>query len=294
MQSLSITFKSFLIILLILVHQRGIAQQVISQHIKVEEQINEAHWETHKINQVAVWKYHHFDNLFNSKQSITILDIDLNNDKVGINIPHMDSGFLKTSAMAEQAGAFAAVNGSFFNTKKGGSVVFFRKNGQIFQHANENFPKYRDNAGFAIDSLGQVLIIKKPEEGWGSLKYPSTLLTSGPLLVYNGKPVSQALEKFNTNRHPRTAIGITKDNHLIAITVDGRSSQAHGMTTEQLAALMYALDCADAMNMDGGGSSTLWVRGQPFNGVVNFPSDNKKFDHEGERPVANCIVFIND
>jgi exopolysaccharide biosynthesis protein len=286
---ISATLKPFLLILFILVHQLGIAQ-----HNQVEEQIRNGRWEIHIINKGAIWKYHHFDDLFNSKQSINILDIDLNNDKVVINIPHIGSGFLKTSAMAEQAGAFAAVNGSFFNTKIGGSVVFFRKNEKILKHASEDFPTYRDNAGFAIDSLGQALIITKPEKGWELSKYPSTILSSGPLLVYNGKPVPQASQNFNTNRHPRTAIGITKDNHLIAVTIDGRTSQAHGMTMEQLAALMYALDCTDAMNLDGGGSSTLWIKGQPFNGVVNFPSDNKNFDHEGERPVANCIVFIYD
>ena len=87
-------------------------------------------------------------------------------------------------------------------------------------------------------------------------------------------------------------MGITDENHLIAVVVDGRSSQAQGMTTYELATVMQALGCTEAMNLDGGGSSTAWVQGQPYNGVVNYPSDNKKFDHYGEREVANAIVFI--
>jgi exopolysaccharide biosynthesis protein len=45
------------------------------------------------------------------------------------------------------------------------------------------------------------------------------------------------------------------------------------------------------MNLDGGGSSTLYIRNATDNGVVNYPSDNKKFDHEGQRSVANIIYL---
>jgi exopolysaccharide biosynthesis protein len=55
---------------------------------------------------------------------------------------------------------------------------------------------------------------------------------------------------------------------------------------------MKWLSCVDALNLDGGGSSTMVIRGQPNNGVVNYPSDNKKFDHEGEREVANALVVL--
>jgi len=47
------------------------------------------------------------------------------------------------------------------------------------------------------------------------------------------------------------------------------------------------------MNLDGGGSSTLYVNGATETGVVNHPSDNKKFDHLGQRPVANIIYVAN-
>lgn len=46
-------------------------------------------------------------------------------------------------------------------------------------------------------------------------------------------------------------------------------------------------------SLDGGGSATLWVRGQPDRGVVNYPSDNKAYDHKGERPVSNAIAVIS-
>ena len=45
-----------------------------------------------------------------------------------------------------------------------------------------------------------------------------------------------------------------------------------------------------AMNIDGGGSTTMFVKGQPYNGTVNYPTDNKKFDHYGQRKVETVIL----
>lgn len=66
------------------------------------------------------------------------------------------------------------------------------------------------------------------------------------------------------------------------------STNAHGMAIAELSEVMLALGCIQAMNLDGGGSSTAWVKNH---GVVNYPSDNKQFDHNGERRVANAIVI---
>ena len=48
-------------------------------------------------------------------------------------------------------------------------------------------------------------------------------------------------------------------------------------------------DCTEAINLDGGGSSTMYIKDE---GVINFPSDNKQHDHEGERPVSNAILVL--
>jgi exopolysaccharide biosynthesis protein len=94
-----------------------------------------------------------------------------------------------------------------------------------------------------------------------------------------------------SNTHPRTAIGTRNCRKIIIVTIDGRTSEAAGMTLEELAEMMMLLKCKDAINLDGGGSTTMWINNKPFNGVVNMPSDNKKFDHEGERSVANILVI---
>lgn len=81
-------------------------------------------------------------------------------------------------------------------------------------------------------------------------------------------------------RHPRTAIGYNERQIIIA-TVDGRQAGwSVGMTYHELAELMQRLGCTDALNLDGGGSTTAWVRGQ----VVNRPSDG------AERRIADAIL----
>jgi exopolysaccharide biosynthesis protein len=52
---------------------------------------------------------------------------------------------------------------------------------------------------------------------------------------------------------------------------------------------MRWLGCSSAINLDGGGSSTMYIKDS---GVVNYPSDNNQHDHEGERPVSNAILIL--
>ncbi|MFB5945766.1 phosphodiester glycosidase family protein [Albibacterium profundi] len=254
--------------------------------------IESANWKVSKIANGVTWKYFHFDDLYASKQFITIIEVDPSKN-IAVGMPYITKGFMKTSKAAVEENAIAAVNGSFFDTKVGGSTVFLRKNGEIINLTRGKFTHYREEAGFSIDKDGTVSIVKRPTEaegGWPSVD-AYTHLASGPLLVYDGEIMDQLDQPFNTNRHPRTAIGITANKRIICVVVDGRSSESYGMSTPELANLMYALGCEQAMNLDGGGSSTAWVRGK---GIVNHPTDNKKFDSEGERAVANAIIFTGD
>lgn len=255
---------------------------------RVERQVVNANWTSTEVTKYVTWKYFHFDSLYDAKQFVTVIDVNLNSDVV-VDIPYVKEGFIKTSEAAINSRAFAAVNGSFFDTKIGGSTVFLRHNGGVVNETRTGFNPFRENAGFAIKESVDISIVKRPsddEGGWVSVE-AKTLLASGPLLIYEGIQLNQESNPFNNNRHPRTAAGVTKDNHLILLVVDGRSSDSHGMSINELSEFMHALGCVEAMNLDGGGSSTAWVNGE---GVVNHPSDNKLFDNDGERGVANAIV----
>jgi len=102
----------------------------------------------------------------------------------------------------------------------------------------------------------------------------------GPALVDNGKPMQWP--GFIHMRHPRTALGWNKD-YLFMVEVDGRQSNLSvGMTFPELAAYLVKLGCVQAMNLDGGGSATLWALGA----VRNSPSEGD------ERPSANALVLV--
>ena len=104
----------------------------------------------------------------------------------------------------------------------------------------------------------------------------------GPALIEDNKIMSWK-GWFNTNiQHPRTAVGWNKQ-HIFLVEVDGRQIDLSlGMTFQELAEYMLKLGCTDAMNLDGGGSATLWALGM----VRNSPSEGQ------ERPSPNGLVVV--
>ncbi|HPI36580.1 MAG TPA: phosphodiester glycosidase family protein [Ignavibacteriaceae bacterium] len=113
------------------------------------------------------------------------------------------------------------------------------------------------------------------------------MLGGHPIVVVNGAPADlNAADPFVTTRHPRTAIGFSADSTIMyLVTVDGRQVlYSRGMDLYELADLMIDIGAHNAMNFDGGGSTTMVVR----NEVVNSPSDP-----EGERTVSNALLVVS-
>lgn len=110
-----------------------------------------------------------------------------------------------------------------------------------------------------------------------------TMTGGGPTLVINGV-IPDGLQ---TAVHPRTAVGFNQDStKLFFVTVDGRQPGfSVGMSLPELANYMKSIGCYNAVNLDGGGSTTMVVR----NRVVNSPSDAA-----GERSVANALLAISE
>lgn len=90
------------------------------------------------------------------------------------------------------------------------------------------------------------------------------IISGGPYLVKDGKVYvdiqDQKLSAIG-GRNPRTAIGYTKDNHFIIVTADGREGSSIGLTLKELAYYMQKIGCVNAMNLDGGGSTVMYVKG---------------------------------
>jgi hypothetical protein len=109
------------------------------------------------------------------------------------------------------------------------------------------------------------------------------------LLVHQGKPMAdwspeQLRAGFDTERHPRTIIGTTRGSAIWLVTVDGRNpSVSLGMTFAELTNLARKLNLVYALNLDGGGSTTMVVKGK----IVNHPSDAA-----GPRKVSDALVVV--
>ena len=113
-------------------------------------------------------------------------------------------------------------------------------------------------------------------------------ITNGvPQLIRKGKiditwEQEKASKAFAETRHPRSAVAKLKDGKFLMMTVDGRQPGVSvGMTLQELAEYLLSLGAVDAMNLDGGGSTTMFLDGK----VVNTPSDK-----EGERKVGDAIL----
>lgn len=244
-----------------------------------------------EISKCVFWKYYYGEDLFKSKQSINLIDIDLGCADLTARFAWSDSQLVKTSTLGQQNGAIAAINGTFFNMDRGGSVVFFKVDGDVISRGAVNRRLYSESGAIAIQNDGTIAILIRPDEGWLS-DNNVTVMGSGPILIFNGEHQILNRDPFNELRHPRTAVETTKDQRLLLITVDGRSSEAHGMSTPELRELMEDFGAVSALNLDGGGSTAMWIDGFGENGIVNYPSDNRKFDHAGERGVANALILI--
>ncbi|MER3401773.1 MAG: hypothetical protein C4337_00335 [Armatimonadota bacterium] len=117
-------------------------------------------------------------------------------------------------------------------------------------------------------------------------------VAGGPWLLRDGQVVpAEQMEQAGFNRanfierrHPRTAVGRTAQGEVIWLTIDGRQPHSQGATLPELAELMRRYGAVEAINLDGGGSTTLVVR----NLIVNSPSDG------AERPVANAWLLFDN
>ena len=246
-------------------------------------------WSTEKLAKGIYWKSYLGGDLYDSRQSINIIEIKLDRAAVDFRLAWNMDGMMKTSDFAIEHRALAAINGSFYG-EQGESIVFMKSDGDVISPGAVGSNPFTERGGFGWDSSGVPVILPKPENGWNSIPYEN-LLSSGPLLIYDNEQQTYNNDPFHQNRHPRTAIALTDDNRLLLVTVDGRSFQSYGMTIPELSHFLSDLGAKHALNFDGGGSTAMWIRDQKENGIVNYPSDNFEFDHEGERNVSNAIII---
>jgi exopolysaccharide biosynthesis protein len=233
--------------------------------------------------------------LFASNQQVFVLEIP--------DTAHYTLAFAheprrtKTSEMAQKHDAVAAINGSFFDMDQHFPVCYLRIDSV---ELGENTPgkdtvnrKYYQYGTLCL-SHDSVFILKtdSPRHWEEALPYPD-IMTAGPLLIWHDTLQHMRDDRtFVTNRHNRTAVGIRDDGTVLLLVADGRHKQAEGLSLTELQQLFRWLGCRDALNLDGGGSTTLFLNIGDHQGIANCPSDNGRFDHEGERGVSNAVLIL--
>ena len=214
----------------------------------------------------------------------TGINAQISNEKINlkidnINQPRMLSTYTlvytpiwgNTAPVAPKYGANAVIaNGNVI--KMTANPVEIPSNGYVISGPKE---KIFQLAG----AKGLILNVKATE----NFKNVDHIIAGGPYLIKNGEIyIDYKDEKLSaiTGANPRSAIGYNKDNEFILVTIDGREKASVGMTLYQLAKLMQSLGCQNAINLDGGGSSVLYVKGY----IKNSPAQT------GGIPISNALV----
>ncbi len=195
-----------------------------------------------------------------------------------------------TDSLAVRNDALFALNGSYFGSKLE-PVTYFCIDGEVLGRTPDPETSRCDGLVAVPKKNGRSVEIARYDAGMED-EYPEkyyAALASGPLFLLDGEVCGFDPEsKFNKTRHPRSFIGLNRDGDIYLVVVDGRfKGQADGASISELVQIARWLGLSDALNLDGGGSSAVWTS---ETGIINYPCDNKKFDHAGVRTVPNAII----
>ena len=200
---------------------------------------------------------------------------------------------------ARHPGAIAAVNAGFFWMQTGRPTDLLKIDGEVVSGTSRPRGAVGILEGPDLTTLvfDQVSVATRQDPEYKPLLGSSPddwsraadAISGAGLLMLDGREltdwtVERIAAGFETTRHPRTIIGTDADGAIWLITVDGRNPRLSlGMSFTELKRLAKRLGLRSVLNLDGGGSTTMWVGGK----VVNTPSDPG-----GPRTVSDAILVV--
>lgn len=214
-------------------------------------------------------------------RSINILEIELSDkNRLYFGCPAERKC---TSDQCEEYGAFAGVNGSYF------SHTYVKIDGEVVKPGkDEGVNPFQHDGVFTLEDNVPGIAYVGSNAAASQLPYEN-VMCCGPLLINNGVHMSFADHSHNTTTHPRTGVAVTEDGKVLLVNVDGRfPGKAVGMPNALFAKLLDIFGAEYALNLDGGGSTTMWIEGY---GVVNHPCDKVNWDNPVERKVESIIYL---
>ena len=229
--------------------------------------------------------------MFNSIQSICVIKYPARKFRTEILAREGKKADIP-SRIGKEVGAAFVLNAGYFDMKNLTSAVYFRVGDEVYGQTHPNEASRVDGVIAFKDKKGRKVLIAKSD----TTQYDEvagkchTVLETGPTLIIKDEIIASPLiqNSFYSGRHPRTAFGTDINGNIYMVVIDGRfPGQADGATIWETARICKLLGMTDASNLDGGGSSAIW---NSKDGVISHPSDNKKFNHKGERKIPNMIV----
>ena len=253
-------------------------------------------WTEQVVAQGVRWRARRYKNQSGGPQVSNVLMID--SAAAGLKIEaHAAKGCQTVATLGKALGAVAAVNGGYFGLGGGCPPVSLLKSGGSLVGTNS-----QNRGAFGISSSGEPLIeVVAKGVDWPAAREAHG---GGPVLVRKGKATtagSWATEGFTNSSfngpNPRTWAGRGTGSVIMLGTVDGRRGNATGMSLGALGSWIASSEVggSEAVNLDGGGSSTMWIAGATPGGVVNYPSDNSKAEeatHSGSRPCSGGFFLF--
>ncbi len=247
-------------------------------------------WTVHTVKPGVIYKTGEFT-LFDKTRRIHILDVTLNtSNTLGIGFSTTNAA---TTTMCNNYNAVAGVNAGYFPLGSASDKdPYIRINGTTVQTGHTNVNQIFTNSALIIHN--NVATVRKFTDSGKNLNLvaaaiPPTqaqnMIVCGPMLITSG-----AIENLdmavghNNSSTGRTGLGVTADGKRVFMVVVDTGGSVTGISTLNLAKILQALGAVNAMNFDGGGSSTMFVKNQGNNGLVNYPTGGTY-----QRPVRSVI-----
>lgn len=250
----------------------------------------------------VMYYHYHFDNVlpddFSKKFPLSVYYVVVDWEKAGVElkIATCKKKLQTVEDMVKRKRPIAAINGAYFvwkSKRSGKPEVWFplKVDGKYF----EPEPGYDSKTGMGFNNGGEFpsIITEDQLDSFENAIFGYHILKDGKNALDN-QPSENVWNDVAKGDTPLTAIGFNFEKKILVFMVcDGRfRKDSPGMNFFSENYFLKILGCTDVISYDGGGSSTLLIRDRGRLKLVNHPSDNRKFDHKGERRVHDCIYLV--
>jgi exopolysaccharide biosynthesis protein len=211
---------------------------------------------------------------------VHITRIDLRDRSLRVIATNKSENGMTVSDFAKKNHAIVAINGDYFNE---GTLTPIGTAISSCGRWWEGEPKIQRKQGLVGVGRRRAEIQERTQI---AKKWMTGAVSGWPLLVRDCAVIEKlpGSDFFTRAPHPRTAVGLSKDGRtMFFVVADGRSENVGGPTLPELAQFMRELGACTAMNLDGGGSSAMWLEDR----IVSRPSDGK------ERNVGNHLAVVS-